>query len=192
MTSAGGSAAPAPRSIVPGCVTHGTPGLGAAKHVRVDDQLVCSSSLERKAVVTHRRAPFTTFVATLAAGTLCLAQAAQPDPSRPGAGASPAAGDRGAAPAAGHRDAAGAHDAAAGKQVDQQIEQQLQKIQQQKDNLAGDRLFVLNAAVGNQFEMALAQMAQQKAQDQAVKQLAQRIMQDHQQAAQQLQQVAQK
>jgi len=120
----------------------------------------------------------------LAGGSFCFAQA---DPSRPAAGAAPAAG-RDAGAAAGHDQ----HNAAAGKQVDQQIDQQLQKIQQQKDNLAGDRLFVLNTAIGNQFEMSLAQMAQQKSQDQQVKQLAERILQDHQQAGQQLQQVAQK
>jgi len=136
--------------------------------------------------MTQRRGFLNTIAAlAIAGGGFCFAQ--QPDPNRAGAGAGAAA--------AAHDSPAGAaagHDAAAGKQVDQQIDQQLQKIQQQKDNMAGDRLFVLNTAIGNQFEMSLAQMAQQKSQDQQVKQLAQRILQDHQQASQQLQQVAQK
>lgn len=134
--------------------------------------------------MTHRRGFLSTVAAiAIAGGGFCFAQ--QADPNRTAPGAAPAARD------AGHADAAG-HNAADGKQVDQQIDQQLRKIQQQKDNLAGDRLFVLNTAIGNQCEMALAQLAQQKSQDQQVKQLAQRILQDHQQAGQQLQQVAQK
>jgi len=136
--------------------------------------------------MTHRRG-FLSTIATvaIAGGGFCFAQQADPSRAGAGAGAGAAAHDAPAGAAAGH-------DAAAGKQVDQQIDQQLQKIQQQKDNLAGDRLFVLNTAIGNHFEMAFAQMAQQKSQDQQVKQLAQRILQDHQQAGQQLQQVAQK
>jgi len=133
--------------------------------------------------MTRLSASFQTFAATLLLGSaFCLAQA---DPSRSGAGVGSAAS--GGAAAAGHERAA-----MDGKQVDQQIDQQLQKIQQQKDNLAGDRLFVLNTAIGNQFEISFAQLTQQKSQDQSVKQLAQHILQDHQQAAQQLQQVAQK
>lgn len=95
-----------------------------------------------------------------------------------------------AADTAAHQAAAG--NAANAQQVDQQVNQQLQKIQQAKDNLAGDRLFVLNTALGNQFEVSVAQIAQQKSQDQHVKQIAQQLIQDHTQASQQLSQVAQK
>jgi len=87
--------------------------------------------------------------------------------------------------------AAGAN-AASGQQVDQQINAQLQKIQQQKDNLAGDRLFVLHNSCGNQFEIALGQLALQKSQDENVKKLAQHIVQDHTQANQKLMPIAQK
>src|SRR6202042_795435 len=54
-----------------------------------------------------------------------------------------------------------------------------------------DKLFTLEAAMGNQWEIALAQQAQQKADNQQVKDMASHIVQDHQQAQQQLQQVAQ-
>ncbi|MDB5294321.1 MAG: putative outer membrane protein-like protein [Phycisphaerales bacterium] len=77
------------------------------------------------------------------------------------------------------------------KQVDQQADMQLQKIAQSKD-MAGDRLFVLEAGLNGQFEMALAQQALQKSQSPQVKQIAQRLVQDHGQANQQLTQVAQK
>jgi len=54
-----------------------------------------------------------------------------------------------------------------------------------------DKLFLVEAALGSQAEMQLAQLAQQKSQDQQVKQIAQRIIQDHGQMMQQLQNVAQ-
>jgi len=54
-----------------------------------------------------------------------------------------------------------------------------------------DKLFLVCAAIDNQCEMQMAQLAQQKAQDPQVKQFAQRMMQDHQQAQQQLQTAAQ-
>lgn len=54
-----------------------------------------------------------------------------------------------------------------------------------------DQEFVKDEAVGNQFEIQLAQFIQQKAQDEQVKKLAQQIIQDHQKAQEQLQQVAQ-
>jgi putative membrane protein len=76
------------------------------------------------------------------------------------------------------------------KQVDQQIQEQLQQLSQQPEQ-AADKLFVLNTAIGNMYEMQLSQHAQQKAQSPEVKQLAQMIMQDHRQASQQLQKVAQ-
>jgi len=118
-------------------------------------------------------------------GLICsTAVAQQQSPAR---SAAPAA-----SPAA-HEAAPGADRTAAdGKQVDQQIDQQLTKIEQAKDNLAGDRLFVLHTACGNQFEVAVAQIAQQKSQDQKVKDLAQNLIKDHTQAMQQLQPIAQK
>jgi putative membrane protein len=55
-----------------------------------------------------------------------------------------------------------------------------------------DRLFIIQATLGNMFEMRLAQTAQQKAESDEVKQLAQRIMQDHQKVNDQLAQLAKK
>ena len=154
----------------------------------------------------HRNRSMTAFAASLMlAGGVCMAQAQQPAvrdtlPEAQGAAADKSgASDRATAsdraqPAAAqqagqaHADMAGMQ---GGKQVDQQIQQQLQKIGQTKE-MAADKLFVLHAGLGNQYEMALAQQAQQKAQNPQVKQLAQRILQDHQQASQQLMQVAQK
>jgi len=51
--------------------------------------------------------------------------------------------------------------------------------------------FVKEASEGNQSEIALAQLAQQKAQNPEVKNLAQMIQQDHQQAQEKLQTIAQ-
>jgi putative membrane protein len=51
--------------------------------------------------------------------------------------------------------------------------------------------FLMSTAMGNQAEIELGQMAQQKASSQAVKQFAQQLVQDHQQAGQQLQTLAQ-
>lgn len=54
-----------------------------------------------------------------------------------------------------------------------------------------DTSFLKEASMGNQAEITLAQMAQQKAQNPEVKNLAQMIEQDHQQAQQKLQTIAQ-
>ena len=51
--------------------------------------------------------------------------------------------------------------------------------------------FVKEASEGNQSEIALAQLAQQKAQNPEIKNLAQMIQQDHQQAQEKLQTIAQ-
>lgn len=75
-------------------------------------------------------------------------------------------------------------------QVDQQLQQEMAKIRQSPQG-ALDKLFVLGAGVGGQFEVAYARQALQKSQDDQVKQLAQTIIQDHQKANQQLMQVAQ-
>jgi len=77
-------------------------------------------------------------------------------------------------------------------EADRQVRQQLDRIQQQKDNLTGDRLCVLHLAIGGQFEVAYAQQAQQKSQDATVKKIAQRLIDDHQQANQRLTAVAEK
>jgi putative membrane protein len=77
-----------------------------------------------------------------------------------------------------------------GQQVDQQLTRAFQQIQQSPEQ-AGDKLFVLCAAIDNQYEIQFSQQAMQKAQNPEVKKLAQMIVQDHQQASQQLQKVAQ-
>jgi putative membrane protein len=79
---------------------------------------------------------------------------------------------------------------ASGSSADRQINQELRQIAQDPKT-AADKLFVLHAAMGNRFETELARQAEQKAQNSQVKQVAQRILQDHQKAEQQLQQVAQ-
>jgi predicted outer membrane protein len=55
---------------------------------------------------------------------------------------------------------------------------------------ADSKQFAMKAAEGGMLEVKLAQLAQQKSQSQEVKQLAQKIEQDHTQANQQLMQVA--
>jgi len=51
--------------------------------------------------------------------------------------------------------------------------------------------FIKAASSGNNFEIQLSQFVEQRSQDQQVKQLAQELIKDHQQAEQQLKQVAQ-
>lgn len=77
-----------------------------------------------------------------------------------------------------------------GQQADQQISQQLEQIKQDP-NTAADKLFVLMASLHNQAEIELSKRAQEKAKDEQVKQIAQKMEQDHNQANQQLQQAAQ-
>jgi putative membrane protein len=77
-----------------------------------------------------------------------------------------------------------------GQQVDMQVRQLLQQIQQSPE-MAGDKLFVLGAALDNQFETHFSQQAAEKAQNPEVKKLAQMMVQDHQMVGQKLQQVAQ-
>ena len=77
-----------------------------------------------------------------------------------------------------------------GQQADMQIMRQLQQIQQSPE-MAGDKLFVIGAAIDNMYETQFSQQAAEKAQNPEVKKLAQMIAQDHQQAGQKLQQVAQ-
>jgi len=54
-----------------------------------------------------------------------------------------------------------------------------------------EKKLIEEMSAGNNFEVQLSQFVQQRAQDQQVKQLAQMLIQEHQQAEQQLRQVAQ-
>ena len=56
---------------------------------------------------------------------------------------------------------------------------------------ADSKEFATRAAAGNLFEIRLAELAQQKAQSQEIKQLAQQLKQDHQQAQDKLKEAAQ-
>jgi predicted outer membrane protein len=79
-----------------------------------------------------------------------------------------------------------------GAQLPTRDEQDTQLRQFAQDpKTAADKMFVLHAGMGNQFEIELAKAVQQKAQNAQVKQLAQHIADDHQKANEQLQRVAQ-
>lgn len=69
---------------------------------------------------------------------------------------------------------------------------QLEKIAESPGNNAGDKAFVLGAAMGSRYEVELSRLAERKSQSQQVKQIAQKIIQDHEQASQRLMPVAQK
>ena len=58
-------------------------------------------------------------------------------------------------------------------------------------NQQEEQKFIKEASSGNNFEIQLSQYVEQHTQDQQVKQLAQQLIKDHQQAEQQLKQVAQ-
>lgn len=73
-------------------------------------------------------------------------------------------------------------------QADSMVSQLRQFAQDPKT--APDKLFVLHAGCGNQFEIELSRQVAQKASNPTVKELAQQIMNDHQKAQQQLQEVA--
>jgi putative membrane protein len=77
-----------------------------------------------------------------------------------------------------------------GRGADMQIVQQLQQFAQDP-NTAADKCFVVMAAIDNEFEIQSGQAAQQKSQNDQVKQIAQKMVDDHTKAKQQLQQVAQ-
>jgi len=64
-------------------------------------------------------------------------------------------------------------------------------MSQQRVTQQDEQEFIKAASSGNNFEIQLSQFVQQRSQDQQVKELAQKLMQDHQQAEQQLRQVAQ-
>jgi putative membrane protein len=132
--------------------------------------------------------------ASLALGSAVLAQNT-PDASGAGAGQS-AAGQSAAGQSAAQPDQSGASGAFGqsaarpGRMVDRQIMKQLSQIQQDPKT-AADKLFVLNASIGNQCEVQLAQQVEQKSQNPQVKQLAQQLIKDHTAANQQLEQTAQ-
>ena len=96
------------------------------------------------------------------------------------------------------------------QQQEQRAQQQEQRAQQQEQNaqqaargaqeegrdaaeqrMSPDQHFIKEAAADNQFEIQSGQYVAQQAQDPQVKQLAERLVQDHQRAQQQLQQIAQ-
>jgi putative membrane protein len=73
--------------------------------------------------------------------------------------------------------------------MDNKYSQVLRQIRQSPEQ-AADKLFVLYNSMSDQFAVEFARVAQEKAQDPQIKQLAQRIIQDHSQGNQQLMQVA--
>ncbi|HWE03472.1 MAG TPA: DUF4142 domain-containing protein [Tepidisphaeraceae bacterium] len=78
-----------------------------------------------------------------------------------------------------------------GQQADQSALQQVKQWAQDPQT-ACDKLFLLHAAVDSMWEVQLSQQAEQKSQDPKIKALAQRLIQDHQQLNQKLEQVAQR
>jgi putative membrane protein len=68
-----------------------------------------------------------------------------------------------------------------------QAQQAAEEVQGQKNP---DHHFIKEAAADNQYEIQLGQFMEQHAQNQQVKQLAQKLAQDHQRAQQQLEQAA--
>jgi len=79
--------------------------------------------------------------------------------------------------------------ATAGMHSDQTA-QQIRQFASQPDT-AGDRLFTLGAGMGNLWEVEFSRLVEERAQDQQVKDLAKMVRQDHEQANQKLQSVAQ-
>ena len=78
-----------------------------------------------------------------------------------------------------------------GRGADMQINQQIQKFAEDPST-APDKLFVVMAAIDNEFEIQAGQKAQEKSQNDQVKQIARQMVDDHTKAKAQLQQVAQK
>ena len=108
-------------------------------------------------------------VAVFSSGSMLFAEPVQPVPTPP-----PAAETRADAQA----------------NPEQQISQQLEEFQKQPET-ALDKLFVLETAIGGMCEVQFAQQAAQKSQSAEIKDLAQRLVADHEKMNQQLQQVAQ-
>jgi putative membrane protein len=77
-----------------------------------------------------------------------------------------------------------------GRGADMQLNQQLQQISQDPQT-AADKMFVIMAAIENEYEIKAGEQAQQKAQNDQVKQVAKQMVDDHMKAKDQLKQVAQ-
>lgn len=73
--------------------------------------------------------------------------------------------------------------------VDQKVDTILESIKSSPDK-ASEKLFVLDAAMANQWEIEFSRLAEQKAQDQQVKELARMMVREHQQAQQRLMEIA--
>ena len=67
---------------------------------------------------------------------------------------------------------------------------QIQMIAREGNKDAGDQLFVLHCATGNLWEARLSELVAQRSNDKQVKELAQQIMRDHEQANQKLRPIA--
>jgi putative membrane protein len=78
-----------------------------------------------------------------------------------------------------------------GPEVQKQVMQQLQQIRQSPGSDAADKLFVLNTGLSNREEIVLSQQVAEKSQNQQVKQIAQKMIQDHSTMSRQLMQVDQ-
>lgn len=118
-------------------------------------------------------------------GSAAFAQQQQPAGADSGAGTSGLTGGAPAGTSGATSDQSGAA-AQAGARYGQQAGEQMAM------ETDPDKRFLQMAAVGNMLDVQAAQIAQQKAQSQDVKQLAQHIMDDHQKAQQDIQQTAQK
>jgi len=68
---------------------------------------------------------------------------------------------------------------------------QLNNIAQSRDENAADKLFTLHAAIDNLWEISFSQLVLDKSQDPKVKEVAKHIINDHRQANQRLQPIAQ-
>jgi len=76
-----------------------------------------------------------------------------------------------------------------GQSVDRQIRQQLDQFSKDPKT-AGEKLFILEAAIHSRWAQRLSEHAQQNAQNDQVKQLARQIVNDHQRMNQQIEQTA--
>lgn len=120
-------------------------------------------------------------------------QAAQSDQSgqaTQGQDASDQARQAGQSSRRGQGDQRGQGQAGRGQAADQQIEQLLSKIAEDPDT-AGDKVFLVTAVLNNQVQIQLAQQVMQKTQNDQVKRLAQRMVQELSKEDQDLRQLAQ-
>jgi putative membrane protein len=120
-------------------------------------------------------------------------QAAQRDQSGQagqGQDASDQARQAGQSSRRGQGDQQGQGQAGRGQAADRQIEQLLSKIAEDPDT-AADKVFLLTAVLNNQVQIQLAQQVMQKTQNNQVKRLAQRMVQELSKEDQDLRQLAQ-